>query len=65
MFLVSWDVEHTDEFGVWWETLTEGEQDAIDVAVRLLEARGPQRRYPYSSDCSWLASTLMSFDERA
>jgi hypothetical protein len=50
MFFVSWDVEYTDEFGVWWETLTEGEQDAIDVVVRLLEARGPQLGYPYSSD---------------
>ena len=44
-----WEVEYTDEFGEWWETLTEGEQDAIDVAVRLLEERGPQLAYPYSS----------------
>lgn len=50
MFLVSWDVEYTDEFGVWWETLKEDEQDAIDVVVRLLEERGPLLGYPYSSD---------------
>jgi hypothetical protein len=37
-------------FGEWWETLTEGQQDAIDVVVRLLEERGPQLGYPYSSD---------------
>lgn len=47
---MSWHVEYTDEFGSWWETLTEGEQDAIDVVVRLLEERGPQLGYPYSSD---------------
>ncbi len=47
---MSWAVEYTDEFGKWWETLTEGEQDAIDVVVRLLEERGPQLGYPYSTD---------------
>lgn len=36
-----WEVEYTDEFGEWWETLTEDEQDAIDAAVELLEQRGP------------------------
>jgi hypothetical protein len=50
MFFASWDVEYTDEFGLWWETLSEGEQDAIDVVVRLLEERGPQLGYPYGSD---------------
>ena len=47
---MSWEVEYTDEFSQWWETLNEGEQDAIDVVVRLLEARGPQLGYPYSTD---------------
>lgn len=47
---MAWEVEYTDEFGEWWETLTEGEQDAIDVVVRLLEDRGPELAYPYSSD---------------
>lgn len=46
---MTWEVEYTDEFGQWWEILTEGEQDAIDVVVRLLEQRGPQLGYPYSS----------------
>lgn len=44
-----WEVEFTDAFGAWWKTLTEEEQDAIDVVVRLLEERGPQLGYPYSS----------------
>ncbi len=47
---MSLEVEYTDELGQWWETLNEGEQDAIDVVVRLLEARGPQLGYPYSTD---------------
>ena len=24
-----WDVEYTDEFGAWWETMSEAEQDAV------------------------------------
>ncbi len=44
-----WGVEYVDEFGEWWETLSEGEQDAVDVTVRLLENRGPQLGYPYST----------------
>lgn len=46
---MAWDVEFTDEFGVWWDTLTEGAQDEIDRVVGLLEGRGPQLGYPYSS----------------
>jgi hypothetical protein len=47
---VAWDVEYTDEFGSWWETLDEGTQVAIDAVVRLLESKGPQLPFPYSSD---------------
>lgn len=36
-----WDVEYTDEFGAWWETLTEREQDAITATVAFLEEQGP------------------------
>ena len=36
-----WDVEFTDEFEAWWDTLTSEEQQAIDAAVRVLEERGP------------------------
>ena len=39
--VMSWEVEYTDDFGAWWETLTEGNQEAIDAAVELLEERGP------------------------
>ncbi|MGH7717475.1 MAG: type II toxin-antitoxin system RelE/ParE family toxin [Gemmatimonadaceae bacterium] len=44
-----WEVEYSNEFGAWWESLTEGPQDAIDRVVGLLEARGPQLGFPYSS----------------
>jgi len=44
-----WEVEYTDEFGAWWETLSEKEQEALDVSVRLLEALGPSLPFPHSS----------------
>lgn len=46
---MSWNVEYTDEFGEWWSTLDEGEQDSVAVTVTLLEQRGPFLPYPYSS----------------
>lgn len=36
-----WDVEFTNEFEAWWDTLTVQEQQGIDAAVRVLEQRGP------------------------
>jgi hypothetical protein len=47
---MAWDVEYTDEFGDWWEALSEDEQDAIDRIVGVLEDRGPHLGHPYSSD---------------
>jgi hypothetical protein len=46
---MSWDVEYTDEFGAWWQGLTEDEQISLDASVRLLEALGPTLKYPHSS----------------
>jgi hypothetical protein len=45
---MNWSVEYTDEFGEWYATL-EAIQDDIARVVRLLEAKGPQIPYPYSS----------------
>ena len=45
-----WNVEYTDEFREWWDELSEDEQDDITATVELLEERGPQLSYPYSSD---------------
>lgn len=46
---MSWEVEYTDEFEVWWNTLSEDEQVSIDASVQLLEERGPQLPFPHSS----------------
>ncbi len=46
---MSWNVEYTDEFGQWWKSLNEDEQDSIDISVTLLEERGPQLPFPHSS----------------
>lgn len=48
--LMAWEVEYTDEFGVWWESLTEQEQGDVAAHVGELERRGPMLPYPYSSD---------------
>lgn len=46
----SWEVEYTDEFGVWWAGLSEAEQESIAAYVGLVEAAGPQLGHPHSSD---------------
>lgn len=43
-----WDVEFTNEFGEWWVTLTEDEQDSLTVSVKLLQAIGPSLARPYA-----------------
>ncbi len=44
-----WDVEYTDEFGDWWASLSEDEQESVAASVRLLEERGPLLGFPHSS----------------
>jgi hypothetical protein len=44
-----WEVEYTNEFEAWWITLSTDEQDSIDVVVELLEIKGPNLPFPYSS----------------
>ena len=47
---MTWEVEYTEEFEDWWESdLNEDEQDEIAAVVGLLEAKGPQLPFPYSS----------------
>jgi len=43
-----WDVEFTDEFGEWWCTLTEDEQESLTVCVKLLQVLGPALGRPYA-----------------
>ena len=47
--MARWEVEYTDEFGTWWDGLTNAEQESVDASVRLLEERGPQLPHPHSS----------------
>ena len=46
---MKWEVEYTNEFGNWWETLTEEEQVSVAASVTLLEERGPNLGFPHSS----------------
>jgi hypothetical protein len=43
-----WTVEYTDEFGAWWDMLSEADQIAIDARVQELERRGPNLPFPYA-----------------
>ena len=45
-----WEVEYTDEFGEWWQGLSEGQQDTVGARVELLMEYGPNLPYPDSSD---------------
>ncbi|MDF5977534.1 type II toxin-antitoxin system RelE/ParE family toxin [Pseudomonas aeruginosa] len=80
LYFVAWDIEYTDEFGDWWGSLSEDEQESLAVTVRLLEERGailgapPQQRHqwlppwPYerATDSTRRATfrTLYAFDPR-
>jgi hypothetical protein len=47
--MAGWEVEYTDEFERWWNDLEEAHQDAVAVAIRLLEERGVALGFPWSS----------------
>jgi hypothetical protein len=44
----AWDVEYTDEFGDWWDTLSEDEQESLAVSVELLRQLGPGLPRPHA-----------------
>jgi hypothetical protein len=46
--IVSWEVEYTDEFENWWNSLSEEEQEEIAAKVELLEERGPALGRPHA-----------------
>src|SRR5690554_5820438 len=50
--MAHWDIEYTDEFGEWWDRLTEAGQESVRAFVLLLQERGPQLGHPYSSGIS-------------
>lgn len=43
---MQWDVLFTDTFGVWWDTLTADQQDAVTDRVELLQQQGPNLGRP-------------------
>lgn len=42
-------MEYTDEFGDWWASLTETEQEDVAAIVELLEQRDTWLGFPHSS----------------
>jgi len=44
---VTWEVEVSDEFRVWYEGLSTGERVSVAVGVELLESNGPVLGRPY------------------
>jgi len=45
--LEEWEVEFTDEFGTWWEGLSEAEQVDVRAEVNLLRRFGPSLGRPH------------------
>lgn len=43
-----WEVEYTDEFGLWWDSLEETEQESVAASVNLLREMGPQLPRPHA-----------------
>lgn len=42
-----WEIEYTDEFEAWWDSLDVDEQERVAVAVRVLEQLGPGLGRPW------------------
>jgi hypothetical protein len=47
--LIMCEVEYTDEFSAWWNTLGEAEHEAVAFSVNLLRQAGPSLRFPHTS----------------
>ena len=45
----TWVVEVTPQFGDWWSSLAEDDQQRVRVGIQLLAARGPALGHPYTS----------------
>ncbi len=43
---MAYEVEFSDEFGEWWDTLTVEEQESMTFSVRILEEEGIHLRRP-------------------
>jgi len=45
---MAYEVEFTNEFEVWWNSLTDDEQESVAFSVRLLEERGIHLKRPHA-----------------
>lgn len=45
---MAWNVELTDEYIAWWNTLADGEQADLACSIDLLEEKGPQLGRPHA-----------------
>jgi hypothetical protein len=45
---MAWEVEFTDEFAEWWDSLDEGEQEDVGASVKVLRERGPTLGRPHA-----------------
>jgi hypothetical protein len=46
---MAYEVEVTDEWLAWFDGLTAAEQEELAASIGLLETKGPQLPFPYSS----------------
>ena len=46
---MAWEVEFTEEFREWWDSLDEEQQDDVALSVRHLVEFGPALGFPHSS----------------
>lgn len=46
---MAWEVEYTDEFQEWWDSLTWRQQESLAMSVNQLALHGPRLPFPYSS----------------
>jgi hypothetical protein len=43
-----WEVEYTDRFDEWWQTLAEDEQESLRATIKLLRQLGPLLSRPHA-----------------
>ena len=56
---MGWEVEFTDEFEKWWESLSEDQQESVAASVGLLEEVGVHLSFPHSSGINGSKHALM------
>jgi hypothetical protein len=44
-----WEIEYTNEFGIWWDEISDQEQNDVVAVVNLLAEKGANLPFPYSS----------------